>query len=146
MSEYTELQEKLDLIEELQVRLENRQQGFGQFSHEKKPREEQETPPGEFEAEEFVSLERLTDFFGNITADEVNTFGETLRMQFTELLSRAVRLLDDARHFDPVKDLAKDHFTDKANFIQAADEIFEEISEELHELKQRAVERRIEPV
>lgn len=146
MSEHTELQDKLDLMEELQVRLETRQEGFAQFSHEKEPTEEQETPTGELEEEEFNSLERLTDFFGNVSAREVELFGETQRIEFEELLSRAIRLLEDARHFDLVKDLAKDHFTDKANFIQAADEIYEDISDELHELKQRAVERRLEEV
>lgn len=146
MSEHSELQSKLDLIEELQVRLENRQQGFGEFSKDAIPKEERENPQGEFETEEFASLERLTDFFGNINARELDSFNESQRIEFVGLLNRSIRLLEDARHYDPVKDLAKNHFTDKVNFIQAADEIYEEISDDLHELKRRAADRRSEQV
>ena len=144
MTAKTELQDKLDVLEELQVRLETRQDGFQHFFEESEPKEESDNPPGEFEEEEFHSLERLTDFFGGFRAEEVMQFPDTRMAEFVNLLDRSIRLLEDARHFDPVGNLAKYKFTDKANFIQAADEIFEDIPQELHELKREVEESRLE--
>ncbi|HSG98489.1 MAG TPA: hypothetical protein VLB27_00475, partial [candidate division Zixibacteria bacterium] len=121
-----------------------RQDGFQHFFEESAPAEETEIPRGELEDEEFNSLERLTDFFGGFRADEVMQFPDTRIAEFINLLDRAIRLLEDARHFDPVGNLAKYKFTDKANFIQAADEIYEDIPQELFELKREIEESRLE--
>ena len=145
MGERKELQNKLDLIDQLQVRLENREDGFQHFYSEESPKEEIDIPPDELESEELSSLKRLTDFFCGFSADEIYAFPEIRRQQFITLLDRAIRLLEDARHYDTVDDLARDKFTDKANFIQAADEIYEDIPQELFELKRETEEKRLEP-
>ncbi|MFQ5608604.1 MAG: hypothetical protein ACE5GA_11715 [Candidatus Zixiibacteriota bacterium] len=131
MSVRSELQAKLDLLEELQRRLENREDGFARFEIEELPKEELEAPSGALEREGFSSLERVADLFTGFRADDIWKLPDTRRIQFRSLMERTIRLLEDARHFDQVRDLARDSFTDKANFIQAAGEIYEDIPEEL---------------
>lgn len=131
MSAKTELQHKLDLLEELQRRLENRQDGFEHFETETVPREEQEFAPGALENLGFTSLERLTDLFTGFGAGDIWKLPDTRRVEFRTLLERTITLLDDARHYDEVRDLARGAVTDKATFIQAANEIYEDVPEEL---------------
>ena len=131
MSAKTELQHKLDLLEELQRRLENRQDGFERFETETVPREEQEFPQGALENLGFTSLERLADLFNGFGDADIWRLPDTLRVEFRSLLERTITLLEDARHYDEVRDLARGVFTDKATFIQAANEIYEDVPEEL---------------
>lgn len=145
MSAHRELAEKLALLEELQRRLENGQDGFARFYTESTTEDEDESGDSsvaEYEAEGFDSLERLTDFFAGFTATEVMELPVPLHTQFTASLNGALSLLEDARKFDPVADLARYRFTDKASFIQAADEIFEDIPEDLHAFKREFEEQR----
>ena len=131
MTAKTELQHKLDLLEELQRRLENRQDGFERFETEAVPREEQEIEPGAMESLGFSSLERLADLFTGFGAADIWKLPDIRRVQFRSLLERTVTLLEDARHYDEVRDLARNKYTDRANFIQAAQEIYEDVPEEL---------------
>lgn len=125
------IQNKLDLLEELQRRLENRQDGFEHFETELVPREEQEYAPGALDNLGFKSLERLADLFTGFRAEDIRNLPDALRVQFRSLLERAITLLEDARHYDKVRDLARNAVTDKATFIQAANEIYEDVPEEL---------------
>jgi hypothetical protein len=130
-----ELQSKLELIEELQRRIENREDGFQFFATETTPTEELDDPPDVFGIDRIKPLARLAEFFANCDVEKVMALSDELRVQFVNLLNRSIDLLEDARHYDMFNAIASAKAIDRASFVQAANEIYEDISEDLNALK-----------
>jgi len=135
MAQRKELRSKLDLIEELQRRIENREDGFQYFVAENTPTEELDDPPDVFGVDRIKALERVTAFFAGCDVEKVMALSDDMRLQFIDLLNRTIDLLQDARHYDMVEAIADSKAIDRASFVQAANEIYEDIPEDLLSLK-----------
>ncbi len=130
-----ELKRKLELMEELQRRIENREDGFQFFATETAPTEELDDPPDVFDVDRIKPLARLAEFFANCDVEKAMALSDDLRVQFVNLLNRSIDLLEDARHYDMLDAIARSKAIDRASFVQAANEIYENISEDLTALK-----------
>ncbi len=130
-----EIKGKLELMEELQRRIENHEDGFQFFVAETAPTEELDDLPDTFGVDRIKPLARLADFFANCDVEKVMALSDELRVQFVNLLNRSIDLLEDARHYDMLNAIANAKAIDRASFVQAANEIYEDISEDLNALK-----------
>ncbi len=135
MAQRKELQSKLELIEELQRRIANREDGFQYFVVDTPPAEEMDDPPDVFDIDRIKPLERLAGFFAGCDTEKVMALSDDLRVQFSSLLNRAIDLLEDARHYDMLDAIAQNKAIDRASYVQAANEIYEDIPEDLTALK-----------
>ncbi len=135
MGQKKEIKSKLELIEELQRRITNREDGFQYFAADNTPDEELDEQPNIFGVDRIKSLERLANFFAGCDPEKVMSLADEMRAQFINFLNRTIDLLEDARHYDMIEAVARDKAIDRASFVQAANEIYEDIPEDLTALK-----------